>query len=160
MIYSVTTGGYAENLASFWSAVLAPVQKLSASISERVTASIDMLVNANRYYEENKQLKKQLGEIYNDMIDYDKFICRKILPSLRYWIRRKDRFGYPVRLSSKEEWDNILEEILWAVEEAAYGTEEDKASAAGADYDELKKIWDREKNGLELFGKFVQGMWD
>lgn len=53
-----------------------------------------------------------------------------------------------------------MEEILWAVEEAAYGTEEDKAFAAGADYDELKKIWDREKNGLELFGKFVQGMWD
>ena len=95
-----------------------------------------------------------------DMINYDQFICRKILPSLRYWIHRKDRFGYPASLSSKEEWDNILEEILWAVEEAAYGTEEDKAFAAGTDYDELKKIWDREKNGLELFGKFVQGMWD
>ena len=94
------------------------------------------------------------------MIDYDQFICRKILPSLRYWIHHKDRFGYPANLSSKEEWDNILEEILWAVEEAAYGTEEDKAFDSGADYDELKKIWDREKSGLELFGKFVQGMWD
>jgi rod shape-determining protein MreC len=91
MIYSVTTGGYAENLASFWSALLAPVQRLSASISERVTASIDMLVNANRYYEENKQLKKQLGEIYNDMIDYDRLKTEN--EDLRKMLELKEEHG-------------------------------------------------------------------
>ena len=91
-----------------------------------------------------------------DMIDYDQFICRKILPSLRYWVRRKDRFGYPVSLSSKEEWDNILEEILWAVEEAAYGTEEDKAFTAGADYDELKKSGTVRRTDLNFLGNLFK----
>ena len=72
MIYSVTTGGYAEQGASFWGRVTEPFQKLSYSISSKVSSSIDMLVNAENYYNENIRLKEQLNSMYNDIIDYDR----------------------------------------------------------------------------------------
>lgn len=72
MIYSLTKGGYASEGSSFLSFVFEPVQKISTSISEGVAQKLDMLVNAKQYYEENKLLKEQLNNIYNDIIDYDK----------------------------------------------------------------------------------------
>ena len=72
MIYSVTTGGYADSGSSFWGKITAPVQKFSYSISETVTSSLDMFFNAKKYYDENARLKSRLNEMYNDMIDYDR----------------------------------------------------------------------------------------
>ena len=72
MIYSVTTGGYAGGSTSFWETIFEPFRRLSTSISDKVSSSLDMLVNAEKYYNENIQLKSQLNEIYNEIIDYDK----------------------------------------------------------------------------------------
>ncbi len=72
MIYSLTKGGYAPDSSSFFSVVLEPFQKLSTSISENVTDTIDTFVNAKKYYEENRQLKQRLNELYNEIADYDK----------------------------------------------------------------------------------------
>ncbi len=72
MIYSVTTGGYAEKGASVWGKITEPFQKLSYSISEKVTSSIDMLVNAEKYYNDNKLLRAQLNQMYNNIIDYER----------------------------------------------------------------------------------------
>lgn len=71
MIYSVTKGGYASESASFWSKLFEPLQKASTSISDKVTSSLDMLINAEKYYTENQQLKSEINELYNDIIDYD-----------------------------------------------------------------------------------------
>lgn len=72
MIYSLTKGGYSSDSASFFSILFEPFQKASTSISERVTDAIDTLVHANKYRQENEQLKSRLNELYNDIIDYDK----------------------------------------------------------------------------------------
>ena len=72
MIYSVTTGGYAADSSSVFSIVFEPFQKLSTNISNKVTSTLDMLFNAEKYYKENIELKETLNEVYNDIIDYDK----------------------------------------------------------------------------------------
>lgn len=74
MIYSVTTGGYSSGSGYLFEVIFEPVRNLSSRISEKVSTSLDMVINAEKYYNENKQLKAQLGELYNDIIDYDKVL--------------------------------------------------------------------------------------
>ncbi len=72
MIYTLTRGGYASDSASVFSVILEPFQKFSTSVSDKVTSTLDMLFNAEKYYKENIELKETLNEVYNDIIDYDK----------------------------------------------------------------------------------------
>lgn len=72
MIYSVTTGGYADPASDLWSRIISPFQRLSASISDSVSSSLDMLANAEDYYNENQKLKSEINSLYNEMIDYDR----------------------------------------------------------------------------------------
>ncbi len=71
MIYSVTTGGYASDSSSVFSIIFEPFQKLSTNISDKVTSTLDMMFNAEKYYNENIELREKLNEVYNDIIDYD-----------------------------------------------------------------------------------------
>ncbi len=71
-IYSLTQGGYTPDSASFFSAIFEPFQRFSTKVSEKVTSTLDMLFNAEKYYKENIELKETLNEVYNDIIDYDK----------------------------------------------------------------------------------------
>ncbi len=72
LIFSLTKGGYAADSSSLLSVIFEPFQKASTAISEKVSSSLDMLVNAEKYYNENIQLKENLNELYNDIIDYDR----------------------------------------------------------------------------------------
>lgn len=72
MIYSLTRGGYASDSSSVFSVIFEPFQKLSTNISNKVTSTLDMLFNAEKYYKENMELKETLNEVYNDIIDYDR----------------------------------------------------------------------------------------
>lgn len=95
-----------------------------------------------------------------DMMDYDRFACRKILPSLKYWALEKKHIGFPESAGSHEGWQKILEEIVWAVEECAYSKEENKAMDENAGYEKLREIWARQEKGLRLFGEYLPAMWD
>ncbi|MGN1089210.1 MAG: rod shape-determining protein MreC, partial [Huintestinicola sp.] len=46
MIYSVTTGGYTSGSSYLFELVFEPVRKLSSDISDKVSTSIDMMLNA------------------------------------------------------------------------------------------------------------------
>lgn len=61
-----------ETGSSFFGRMFAPIQRFSSNLSRKVEASLDMLLNADQYYEDNQKLKEQLGELYNQIIDYDK----------------------------------------------------------------------------------------
>jgi len=67
MLYTATAD---SAVSSFLGLVFSPVQKLSSSISNKVSTSLDMLTNASKYYKENKELRKQLDELYIQMVDY------------------------------------------------------------------------------------------
>lgn len=72
MLYSVTTGGYSSKSSSFFGTIFGPIQEFSSGVSSNVKNTISMLVNAKANYEDNIRLREQLGEVYNDIIDYDK----------------------------------------------------------------------------------------
>lgn len=96
-----------------------------------------------------------------DMSDYGQFACRKILPSLKHWVYKTEHIGYPETVGSLNEWKQILDEIVWSVEETAYNKEENELfKAEKPDYKEIVKIWKRTERGMELFGKYFTAMWD
>ena len=102
-----------------------------------------------------------------DLIDYDQFVCKKILPSLKAWVAHK-RYGYPESAGSFENWNKILEEIVWAVEETATGKNEDdlyrhweeRGLTPEIRFKEVQKIWERQEHGMKLFGEYLGAMCD
>lgn len=89
MIYSGTKSG-SESGSSFFGRAFAPIQKFSTNLSNKVESSLDMLTNASQYYEDNKRLKEQLGEMYNQIVDYDKI--KRENEQLRQVIGLKEEF--------------------------------------------------------------------
>ena len=53
MIYSVTTGGYSSGSNYLFEVIFEPVRSLSSKISDKVSTSLDMIINAEKYYNEN-----------------------------------------------------------------------------------------------------------
>lgn len=89
MIYSATQSGK-ELGASIIQTVFEPIQRFSTNISTKVQSTLDMLTNAGTYYDENKRLKEQLDELYNEIIDYDNI--KKENDQLRQVIGLKEKF--------------------------------------------------------------------
>lgn len=91
MIYSVTTGGYSSGSNYLFEVIFEPVRDLSSSISDKVSRSLDMIINAEKYYNENQQLKAQLNALYNDVIDYDKVLEEN--KELRVMLELKEEYN-------------------------------------------------------------------
>lgn len=91
MIYSVTTGGYSSGSSYLFEVIFEPVRNLSSSISDKVSRSLDMIINAEKYYNENQQLKAQLNALYNDVIDYDKVLEEN--KELRVMLELKEEYN-------------------------------------------------------------------
>ena len=91
MIYSVTTGGYSAGSNDLFEVIFEPVRNLSSSISDKVSRSLDMVINAEKYYNENQQLKAQLNALYNDVIDYDKVLEEN--KELRVMLELKEEYN-------------------------------------------------------------------
>ncbi len=90
LIFSLTREGYTSDSASIFSVMFEPFQNFSSKISKKVTSSLDMLFNAEKYYNENEQLRNTLNEVYNDIIDYDKL--RRENEELRVLLGLKDEY--------------------------------------------------------------------
>ena len=71
MIYAVTKGGYSLSGASFINTVTKPLRFVSNGISMKLEKTVDRISNADSYYEENQQLKKQIGELNKQLTNYD-----------------------------------------------------------------------------------------
>lgn len=70
MIYAVTKGGYSLSGASFINTVTKPFRFVSNGISMNLEKTIDRIENADAYYEENQELKKQVGDLNKQLTDY------------------------------------------------------------------------------------------
>lgn len=93
MIYSVTTGGYSSGSKYIFDVMFEPLNKLSKKISDKVSTSIDMLLNAEKYYNENLKLKEELGSYYNNMVEYDRVMQEN--QELRVMLELKEEYqGY------------------------------------------------------------------
>jgi rod shape-determining protein MreC len=71
MVYAVTKGGYSVSGASFINTITKPFRAASNSISAKMEHTVDKLENADKYYEENERLKKQIGELNAQLTEYD-----------------------------------------------------------------------------------------
>lgn len=68
MIYAAVSSSNA--ISSAIGTVFSPIQRFSNSISDAVTETLDMLINARDYYDENQALKEQIAELTAQMSDY------------------------------------------------------------------------------------------
>ena len=68
MIYAAVSSSNA--VSSAIGTVFSPLQKFSNRISEAVSGTLDMLINARDYYEENQALKEELAGLYAQISDY------------------------------------------------------------------------------------------
>ena len=68
MIYAAVSSSNA--ISSAIGRAFSPIQKFSNRISDAVTETIDMLINARDYYDENIRLKEEMAELIAQMSDY------------------------------------------------------------------------------------------
>lgn len=71
MIYAVTKGGYSLSGASFIQTLTKPFRSFSNSIEMKIEGNLDKITKADKYYEENKRLKAQIGELNKQLTEYD-----------------------------------------------------------------------------------------
>mgnify|MGYP000017499581 FL=1 len=82
--------------------------------------------------------------------------------------------GYP-STTTEQEWDQILDEMIWAFEQKCrdhweddyygdYDEDQKNGSMVGSfkwiDHEGLKTHQERMTNGFKLFGKYYENLWD
>ena len=60
--------------------------------------------------------------------------------------RKMERMGYPDTLKSQEEWDKVLDKIIWALEREVN--------------EDTKYDYKKQEEGLKLLGKYLINLWD
>lgn len=71
MIYAVTKGGYSVSGSSLINTITKPFRSVSNSITMKIELGLDKLANADEYYNENQELKKQIGDLNKQLTDYE-----------------------------------------------------------------------------------------
>ena len=71
MLRAAWTGGFGTLTSSVLGAITAPLQKVSSSISGAVGGFLDGFANAGRLRQENEELKEQMRELNEKIVDYD-----------------------------------------------------------------------------------------
>ena len=67
--------------------------------------------------------------------------------------------GYPAVLDSMEEWNNILDKMLFAFDYTLNESEE-RFSPIDFDLEEHQTILGRVAEGFKLFGEYFLNLWD
>ncbi|MCQ2459215.1 MAG: rod shape-determining protein MreC [Ruminococcus sp.] len=71
LIYSVTKGGYSLSGVSLFNTVSKPFRTASNKIGIVMEESLDKFFNSDEYYEENKRLKEEIGELNRQLTEYE-----------------------------------------------------------------------------------------
>lgn len=71
MVYSVTRGGYSLRGVSFFNTITKPFRSASNGISRGVEDTLDKYTHASEYYEENQQLKEEIGRLNRELTEYE-----------------------------------------------------------------------------------------
>ena len=89
-----------------------------------------------------------------DTWSMDHTLALIILPMLKQL--KATKHGYPSDLN-EEEWDSILDEMIYAFDCKA---NQDEPYIRIDDIEECKKEQSRISNGFRLFGKYYENLWD
>lgn len=83
-----------------------------------------------------------------------------VVPRLK--MLRKNLVGHPACLNSVEEWEEILDKIIWSFENV--DNDPSPMPYRGKAIKEYRAILEEHQNkvqeGLDLFGKYYRGLWD
>jgi rod shape-determining protein MreC len=101
MIYAVTKGGYSVSGASFIQTITKPFRSASNGIGMKIEGNLDKITKADEYYEENKRLKAQIGELNKQLTEYD---------ALKAEVEELRKF-----VSIKEEHEDYVLSVPWSV---------------------------------------------
>lgn len=91
-----------------------------------------------------------------DKWNMDHFLAKKILKYLVIF-RRSKRCGYHGEFNSMEEWNAVLDKMIWSMHQTAKGFPLEESAFIQNKGDEYYK---RVQEGNELFGKYFNGLWD
>ena len=87
-LYSVSLDGEATIGSQIIGSVLSPIKKVSNAISDKVSLFIDLFIDSEVYVEENRQLREQVAELNNRLIDYEEL--RTEVEDLRKFVGIKE----------------------------------------------------------------------
>lgn len=87
----------------------------------------------------------------------DTTLAMIVVPMLKQL--KATKHGVPYDLT-EEEWNVILDEMIWAFTEIAAGLNEEEFFENGIDWDGLKVYNERIDKGTALFGKYYRALWD
>ena len=105
-----------------------------------------MKVKIGPYKKDNVRRKAKVEFIGEDFYSLYYTLGLVILPALKEFKAKTP--GYPGSLSSPEEWDEILDKMIYAFEHII----NDSVDTTKTEY---KKV----QQGLNLFGKWYQALW-
>ena len=103
---------------------------------------------------ENMSEKEKANECFTAYYPMAKFIY----PRLKYF-RNMDKMGYPSTLNSMEEWNDILDKMLFSFDYSING-DEDRFSPTAFTSEGYQNMLNRVNEGFELFGKYFLNLWD
>jgi hypothetical protein len=102
---------------------------------------------------------EQIKELLEERIDVE--IAKTALPQIKEL--KKRGHGYPAGLSVKE-WNKILDKIIWSMERTidygffAYYDKNGKVKKRSPK--QVQKLFKKQQEGYELFGKYFTSLWD
>lgn len=104
----------------------------------------------------NKRIakKKGLAKIRQEELwSLDITLAKYILPRLQKF-RSMERLGYPTKINGEEEWNEILDKMIYAFK---YAIEKNTLLFS---HKEEKKMIKRYKEGMALFAEHFMDLWD
>jgi hypothetical protein len=63
--------------------------------------------------------------------------------------------SYPAEFKNCEEWEKTLDKMIWAFEHVI----NEETCYEEFNFEKIKEDGEREQKGLELFGKYFNGLW-
>ena len=102
----------------------------------------------------NFYLRTRYGVGCCDLWGLDYFLAKIIIRPLKRF-RKLNKTGYPAELKSMDEWRKILDKMIWSFEYSLRG----ELTNDTVSQDEYEKLFKKEQEGFELFGKYFRDLW-
>ncbi|MGN0591298.1 rod shape-determining protein MreC [Ruminococcus sp.] len=71
VLYAVTQGGNTTWLSQAFGTVFNPVRRAFSAVSDKIEEGVDTIINAQQYYDENQELRAQIGALNSQLVDYE-----------------------------------------------------------------------------------------
>lgn len=121
---------------------------------------IELKLKINWHYFKNLWLRITQGVGCCDISGLDYYLAKKIIKPLKIFKSRLT--SHPSEITA-EEWNKILNKIIWSFEYLIDGEENgkmyEKENGKEFDMEKSKKWADKQQEGFELFGKYFRSLW-